>query len=153
MKFGRSFVRSVSIFLFWIAWTYFDCTSRGNIQGGLWILQSSYYVWGVITYLCSITNQYVSTCVNTVGSHMSVATQSKVVQYYLFLLLYHHLELTSGHTCKITYCTAIQCVLASMLKAFINFHKKKNHPILSHSSHCCTISKLSCHVSPAVWIT
>ena len=33
----------------------------------------------------------------------------------LFLLLYHHLKLTSGHTCKISYCTAILCVLASML--------------------------------------
>ena len=33
----------------------------------------------------------------------------------LFLLLYHHLKLTSGHTCKISYCTAILCVLASIL--------------------------------------
>ena len=80
--------------------------------------------WGVIMYLCSTTNQYVSTCVHTVGSHTSVATCSKVVQYYPFLLLYHHLKLASGHTCKISYCTAILCVVASMLKAFINLHKK-----------------------------
>ena len=35
--------------------------------------------WGIITHLCSTTNQYVSTCV---GSHTSVATCSKVVQYW-----------------------------------------------------------------------
>ena len=33
----------------------------------------------------------------------------------VFLLVYHHLKLASGHTCKISYCTAILCVLASML--------------------------------------
>ena len=39
-------------------------------------------IWGIITYLCSTTNQYVNTCMQTVGSHMSVATRSKVVQYW-----------------------------------------------------------------------
>ena len=38
--------------------------------------------WGIITHLYSTTNQYVSTCVHTVGSHTSVATCSKVVQYW-----------------------------------------------------------------------
>ena len=40
----------------------------------------------------------------------------------LFLLLYHHLKLASGHTCKISYCTAMLCVLASMLN--LSYKKK-----------------------------
>ena len=32
---------------------------------------------------------------------------------YLYLLLYHPLNLTFGHTCEISYCTAILCVLCN----------------------------------------
>ena len=80
------------------------------------ILLSSDLSWSQHTHTSSFYNSFVRYTTGICSLHMYPC---------VFLLLYHLLKLTSGHTCKISYCTAILCVLASMLKPFIKKKQKK----------------------------